>query len=264
MERPVDWHGHEFSEICIVLKGSALHFTAAGRSSLKEGDVLIMPPGGVHAFQHPRGLEVANIYFLSEWFLPELRLEEDAILSLFFGSSLSSASVPIREVRLAPGISGKILRELRDLDLTPAPISRWTSCCFFKILHLIFGAFTESDISAVALNYSPPVWRTLVEIDRIITAGETLDLRALAAQIGLSRDHLTRVFERQVGVTPTAFHQRRRAQFACRLLLSTRLPLAEVAQQLGYADEAHLSRLFRRAQGITPGSYRRKFASDSL
>ncbi len=82
-QRPVRWarmevatqvpaHDHEFIEICLVLKGTGVHVTEGGRWTLRENHILIVPAGSVHAFQKPRDLEVINIYFLPEWFLPEI------------------------------------------------------------------------------------------------------------------------------------------------------------------------------------------------
>jgi AraC-like DNA-binding protein len=40
------------------------------------------------------------------------------------------------------------------------------------------------------------------------------------------------------------------------LLRQTSAPLAEIAAQLGYADQAHMTREFRAIFGCTPGRYR--------
>lgn len=265
--REVGPHGHEFTEICIVLKGSAIHSTSSKDSLIEANHVLVMPPGSVHAFAKPKGLEVINIYFLPEWFLPELRLADatDGVLPIFFASALSGKTNDshIHEWQIKPETSASIQRELRDLspEQSLSRSSRWASCCFFKVLLFLLEALYElpSPKPPSFRQFSEPIWKTLAEIDRVISAGETLDLSALARQLGMTRDHLGRLFDQQAGVTPTAFYQRRRAQFACRLLLSSDQTLSDIAFQLGYADEAHMCRIFRREQGLTPGGYRKKF-----
>ncbi|GAA4232825.1 hypothetical protein GCM10022254_33780 [Actinomadura meridiana] len=44
---------------------------------------------------------------------------------------------------------------------------------------------------------------------------------------------------------------------AARALVKTGLPLPEIAQRTGFADQSHLHRHFTRIVGVTPGRYRR-------
>jgi AraC-like DNA-binding protein len=43
---------------------------------------------------------------------------------------------------------------------------------------------------------------------------------------------------------------------ACRLLVYSDLPLAQVAIEAGFADQSHFNHEFRRQLGRTPGEYR--------
>ena len=52
----------------------------------------------------------------------------------------------------------------------------------------------------------------------------------------------------------------RRLDFARGPLLSG-MPLVELAQEAGFADQAHLTRMFRSAYGISPGRYARLHAA---
>jgi AraC-like DNA-binding protein len=51
-------------------------------------------------------------------------------------------------------------------------------------------------------------------------------------------------------------NQARYAQ-ARKKLKHTRLPVAEIAESLGYSDPAHFVRAFRRWSGLSPGGFRR-------
>jgi AraC-like DNA-binding protein len=44
------------------------------------------------------------------------------------------------------------------------------------------------------------------------------------------------------------------------LMRRTHLPLAEIAQRVGFADQSHLTSIFRRETGVTPGRYRSALA----
>jgi AraC-like DNA-binding protein len=82
-----------------------------------------------------------------------------------------------------------------------------------------------------------------------------VDDAARVAGLGL-RD-LQRLFRSYVGVSPKWVIQRARLQDAAsRLANGSAVNLAELAQDLGYFDQAHLTRDFTRLVGRSPASYR--------
>lgn len=87
--------------------------------------------------------------------------------------------------------------------------------------------------------------------------GGPLRNRELAALVDLSEFHFNVAFRNSVGATPHEFLIRRRIERAQRLMLSTDMPLCDIAAECGLADQAHLSRLFRKVVGETPAAWRR-------
>lgn len=80
----------------------------------------------------------------------------------------------------------------------------------------------------------------------------------LARAMGASQRTLERLAADFLGPTPAALMRRRRIQLAAeRLRLDPDAPLAEIAQELGYADQSHLTRDFRAVLGLTPREYAR-------
>ena len=82
----------------------------------------------------------------------------------------------------------------------------------------------------------------------------------LGAQAGLSRAPFARRFTALVGEPPLTYLTRWRMALAGRLLRETDLPLAAVAERVGYASEFAFARAFKRAYGTAPGQYRRQQA----
>jgi AraC-like DNA-binding protein len=80
-------------------------------------------------------------------------------------------------------------------------------------------------------------------------------LAELAATVGLDGFHLTRTFTRAIGMPPHAYHLQQRLRTAQGRLAAGE-GVTDVAQALGFADQAHLTRLFKRLTGVTPGRYR--------
>ncbi|WP_248488640.1 helix-turn-helix transcriptional regulator [Tsukamurella sp. PLM1] len=84
-----------------------------------------------------------------------------------------------------------------------------------------------------------------------------LTVEDAAARIGVSARTAQRLSRRFVGLTPLQLIHRRRLQEAAHLL-STKpdTSIADIAAELGYADQPHLVRDFRKVLGFTPGGYR--------
>jgi AraC-like DNA-binding protein len=84
---------------------------------------------------------------------------------------------------------------------------------------------------------------------------EPFRLSDLAEIAGLSPFHLLRSFRREVGLTPLAYRNQCRVAEARRLLKEGK-PIAEIALDVGFADQSHLTRHFQRIVGVSPGRYR--------
>ena len=70
--------------------------------------------------------------------------------------------------------------------------------------------------------------------------------------------HIARCFKKVTGFTVGEFTRRARIKEACGLLLDTDLPLAEVALETGFYDQAHLNNVFKREIRTTPLNFRKK------
>ncbi len=84
-------------------------------------------------------------------------------------------------------------------------------------------------------------------------------LERFAAELAVSVRHLNRICHATVGLSASAYVEAQLVHEACRLLVYTRMPVQQVAWQLGFADPSYFSRVFRRRVGRSPQDYRRGF-----
>ena len=92
---------------------------------------------------------------------------------------------------------------------------------------------------------------------QLLDAGRTRVVRSaeLEAATGLSRYELARQFRLAFGTSPHRYLLMRRLDTAREAIHRGR-PLAEVADEVGFADQAHFTRVFKAASGLTPARYR--------
>lgn len=81
---------------------------------------------------------------------------------------------------------------------------------------------------------------------------EPIQVAELAALIGRSEFHFSRVFARSVGMTPYRYVVHLRLHAAVQHIRDGRMGLAEIAAETGFADQSHLSRWVRRVHGVAP------------
>jgi len=92
--------------------------------------------------------------------------------------------------------------------------------------------------------------------------GAPITVTALAAQAGLSRYHFIRLYRQQTGRTPMAEVRRMRLETARDWLLTTTVPLKEIAQRCGLGNSQSFSHAFAAQHGQPPATFRRAHQGD--
>jgi AraC family transcriptional regulator len=95
--------------------------------------------------------------------------------------------------------------------------------------------------------------RAFIE-DRI---SEDLNVETIAREVGMSPFHFAHAFKAATGMPPHRFVMLRRLEAARALLRNTRLPLAEIAERVGYSSASHFSAGFHKLAGMSPTAYRK-------
>lgn len=88
--------------------------------------------------------------------------------------------------------------------------------------------------------------------------GRTISRWELAQEVGVSEDYLSRVFSRELGLSPWDYLNRYRIAQARTLLRSGSASISSVAQQVGFQDRGYFSRVFRKLTGVGPQEFREK------
>lgn len=140
----------------------------------------------------------------------------------------------------------KLLREVSDPDRASSLISEGLR------IELSAYLLRHADRSVI----KTPDW--LSACYRFIeqNVSEPLTLEMVAKHARVSPRKLSAAFPNTTGTSFRDCIRRKRLDHACRLLLTTKLSIREIAHRVGFADHAHMTRTFREVIGISPSEYR--------
>jgi AraC-like DNA-binding protein len=85
---------------------------------------------------------------------------------------------------------------------------------------------------------------------------EQIRIPEIAGMFNLSASHFCAVFKKATGFPPLDYFVRLKLRSACELLDGSRLPVKEIADELGFADALYFSRVFHKVYGMSPTEYR--------
>jgi AraC-like DNA-binding protein len=100
-----------------------------------------------------------------------------------------------------------------------------------------------------------PVLETIVS-----EYAKPLTIASLATKASLSVSQFDRQFKKKFQTTPRKYITNIRINAACDLLVSTDLPISDVALQTGFYDQSHFTNQFVKCKGMPPSHYRRMYA----
>lgn len=254
-------HAHDFHELTIVRRGSAMHQLEGSAFPVTAGDVFLLQGKQRHFFYARENLDLLNImYDPEEVGLPENELRRlPGYCAMFllepayrrqhrFASHLHLRRIPLAKVEAialemerecveqSPGYEALLLSKLTEL--------------FVYLSRL----YVESDATEA---------RALLRVGKVIGTLEenytqdwsVLDLLRIAH---MSQSNFMRVFKRATGQSPIEYLIRLRIQEATRLLRTTDRTVTEIAFDVGFQDSNYFSRQFKQALGISPRAYRKQ------
>jgi AraC family transcriptional regulator len=136
--------------------------------------------------------------------------------------------------------------------------ARWDANSSLKAESLCAELLSTTARTQAAAGRLPPKWlRTACELiqDR---PGDTFGVGRVAKEVGVHPAHLARTFRAFLGCTPGDLLRARRLELAATALVMSRRPLANIALDTGFSDQAQFTKAFRRTYGIPPGAYRHR------
>ena len=253
-------HDHIFLELTYILRGPVEHTRDGKTELLQTGDYFIVDYGSTHSYRAPVGGSFENLdcLFLPELLDPVLRgtkslrtcLEHYLLRFRMHALVKNPAGVIFHDE------DGTVLELLRKMEGEIAVRSpgyyEFLRCylleIFLNTLRKIERAEVVSDggIGAHLTRYVEEHYR------------EDISLSAIAEALHYSLPYVSRRFREETGTSFVKYLQNYRVMQGCRLLTSTDMTLAEIAEAVGYSDVKFFASLVRRTTGLSPSDFRKR------
>jgi AraC-like DNA-binding protein len=103
--------------------------------------------------------------------------------------------------------------------------------------------------------YSMRIQKIIDHIDQCCT--RKITLQELADLAGVSKEHLTRIFRTELGMTPGEYIRRRRVGIAMQMLEQTDLSISRISEFLAFSSQPYFQKVFKEETGVTPLAFRK-------
>jgi AraC-like DNA-binding protein len=134
------------------------------------------------------------------------------------------------------------------------PLAEEVCACRLRLLLLKLGAM--SDWAGDHVSQSEKTFRE-AKAWFLARGGSAPRISEAAEAIGVTPEHLSRLFKRYAQTTPHRYVERIRMQRALELLVDHGLKVIQVSELLGFTDQFHFSRSFKRVHGRPPTTFLR-------
>jgi AraC-like DNA-binding protein len=253
------YHWHDALEIVQVLKGSANIGMGDDNLLLKEGDIAITNMGELHRMTGDADNEILFLHIDAAFCRSVL---PDRYLFIYCCSTYHEAQAPEKygvlkhyiarlvgllgaDPRVADHSTlGKLLKEMLVYTVYNFDFLRWG-----------FGIDPFDEKRVARLRQMAQHTTSDAEV--------RLGLTALAAELGVSLQHLSADIKGKFGMSFQELLCYGRCERAARLLLGSDLRIVDIAMDCGFSDAKYLIKYFRRFFHATPSDFRKAHQADS-
>lgn len=126
-----------------------------------------------------------------------------------------------------------------------------------KLLTYISLVLDEAEQSQKAKSYKRSI---VMQSQSIIKEHyrEPIKLCDIAKEVNLSPNYFHSIFTEVCGITPHDYLIEHRVNVARNLLITTELPLSEIAEHCGFKNQQYLTSVFKSKTGLSPTHFKRE------
>jgi len=246
-------HKHDFYELFLILKGSALHNINGEQRIITTGDLIFIRPADSHNYEKKddENCELINIAF------PESTINKlfDYLGEGFQPERLLNSRYP-PEINL-PELETEILKSRFEALNTIARKNKVQIRTQLRILLAeIFTRYFSPDKEEHEGNL--PSWLKSLVLEMQKKENFVVGFPKMVELAGKSPAYLSRSFKIYLGETPTNFLNSIRLNYAANVISNSDEDITVIAYNTGFDSLSHFYHLFRKQFKLTPKQFRQK------
>lgn len=232
-------HFHEAMEFVLLLEGSVDAYAEEQRYELRTGDAFLTFPHQVHSYDRDSPDERA-------WLVVAPVSMCDIFKSLLYQYQPKSNRIPAEQV--AP----EVHTLLEKIYAVHGPHSEILRKAFWSaVLGLLLQNMTLEKTVSGQRDFLRHVLEYCTE-----NLNESLKLDAVAKGTGISKHHISHMFQKTLGIGFHDYVNTLRVNEAARLLRETDQSITEISFQAGFSSLRTFNRVFQEQMDCSPRDYR--------
>ena len=251
-------HRYEFHALVCVTQGTCTQMVDFKSISCAPGSLLVLRAGQAHNYGQDDDWDGWNLLFRPEFALPVSTTSHDLKLALDFERLPEHMILSDRELRKATDL----FQQMREDTLTDALMGTPQEDVHTLLRHQLHTLLTRLSILQGRRETQEPLLSPALQ--RFQRFQQLVDVRFAqwhqvadyAGQLGYTEKSLARAVTASMGMTAKAFIAARINLEAKRLLVHTDMPVASIADKLGFDEPTNFSKFFRREAHCTPAEFR--------
>ena len=247
-------HHHDFYEVYLLLRGRVAYTVENRIYQVRPGDIMLISPLELHQARISTDAEPYEriVLWVARSYLESLSSAKTSLTRCFDTAVPGHSNL----LRPSPQVSTDFRRRLEQLGALHSQQDYGSDlldkCCLVELLVALNRAVAEAAVQPADC----PCDRVVDQVVEYINEhyNEPLTLDDLSERFFISKYHLLRKFDAQVGTTVHRYILQKRLLIAKQLLAGGVAP-SEACGYCGFGDYANFYRAFRAEYGMTPRQY---------
>lgn len=246
-------HDHEYWEFTIMTKGKLNNYIQGKKIVLQVGDIAIIRPTDKHrlVYTDDRNIEYINFVVrdsVMQNLIPCSGIEE----SFFTDQEPITINVEKHSIE---SIHNSILLLQKEIDSSQRSLRKYS--IIIKLIGLLQKHLLQSPkvVKSSFLSIISDIENYLKEESNLATVNVNL----LSERLHMSRVTLTRLMQKNLGITTHEFILRFKLNYAQQLLLTSDISVTDISMKAGFLSQSNFIKLFNAHFGCTPTKYRAKY-----
>ncbi|WP_115554838.1 helix-turn-helix domain-containing protein [Xanthomonas arboricola] len=250
-------HRYGFHTLLCVTQGVCTQLIDFKAIACEPGSLVIVRPGQAHSYGIKDDWDGWNVIFRQEFVLPAATTPGDLKLAFDLGKLPDHVHLGRDDLKRLTDV----IVQMRQDTQMEAPqedvhaLLRHQLHALLTRLSILHGRTHVRDVAVSAALRRFHRFQQLVE-DYFAQWHQVADY---ADRLGCTEKSLARAVQAAMGTTAKTFIAARINLEAKRLLVHTSLPVAAIAEELGFDEATNFNKFFRREVSCTPSEFRRRY-----